>query len=60
MVVTVSLILWAVVGPSVGMVVGAAFASRYPDEERKSRDEVTGRSPETALPRAPAGAGRLG
>ncbi|HEY9348194.1 MAG TPA: hypothetical protein VIQ53_22905 [Inquilinus sp.] len=60
MVVTVALILWAVIGPSVGMVVGAAFASRHPDEERKSQAEDTGRSPDSALPQAPAAAGRLG
>ena len=57
---TIALILWAVIGPSVGMVVGAAFASRHPDAERKPRAEDTGRSPDSALPLAPAAAGRLG
>jgi hypothetical protein len=47
------LILWAVIGPSVGMVVGAAFASRRP-EERRPQAEDFGRSPDSALPRAPA------
>lgn len=57
---TVALILWAVIGPSVGMLVGAAFASRHLDEERTPQAEVTGRSPDSALTRAPVGAGRLG
>jgi hypothetical protein len=58
MAVTVALILWAVIGPSVGMMVGAAFASRHPGEDREAED--AGRSPDSALPRAPAAAGRLG
>ncbi len=49
-----ALILWAVIGPSVGMVVGAAFASRRPEEERRPRAEDFGRSPDSALPPAPA------
>jgi hypothetical protein len=49
-----ALILWAVIGPSVGVVVGAAFASRRPEEERRPRAEDFGRSPDSALPRAPA------
>lgn len=57
---TIALILWAVIGPSVGMVVGAAFASRHPDDERQPQAEDAGRSPDSALPRAPAPAGRLG
>ena len=51
---TIALILWAVIGPSVGMVVGAAFASRQPDEERKPEAEHAGRSPDSALSPAPA------
>lgn len=43
MAVTVALILWAVIGPSVGMVVGAAFASRHPDDERSPQAEDAGR-----------------
>lgn len=50
----VALILWAMIGPSVGMVVGAAFASRRPEEERRPRAEDFGRSPDSALARAPA------
>ncbi|WP_342240726.1 hypothetical protein [Inquilinus sp. OTU3971] len=57
---TIALILWAVIGPSVGMVVGAAFASRHPDDERLPQAEDAGRSPDSALSRAPASAGRLG
>ncbi|WP_088154395.1 hypothetical protein [Inquilinus limosus] len=49
----IALILWAVIGPSVGMVVGAAFASRNPDGERPPAEEL-GRSPDSALPPAPA------
>ncbi|KGM32096.1 hypothetical protein [Inquilinus limosus] len=50
----IALILWAVIGPSVGMVVGAAFASRNLDGERP-RAEAFGRSPDSALPPVPAG-----
>ena len=57
---SIALILWAVIGPSVGMVVGAAFASRHPDDERSPQAEDTGRLPDSALPRAQASAGRLG
>lgn len=53
MAVNIILVLWAVIGPSVGMVVGAAFASRYPDDERKPQAEHAGRSPDSALPPAP-------
>jgi len=53
--VIIALILWAVIGPSVGMVVGAAFASRNPDGERRPRTGDFGRSPDSALPRVPAG-----
>lgn len=51
----IALILWAVIGPSVGMVVGAAFASRNPDGERRPRAEAFGRSPDSALPPVPVG-----
>jgi hypothetical protein len=40
---SVALILWAVIGPSVGMVVGATFASRHPDDERSPQAEDSGR-----------------
>jgi hypothetical protein len=43
MAVTVALILWAVIGPSMGIVVGAAFASRHPDDERSPQAEDAGR-----------------
>lgn len=43
MVVTVTLLLWAVIGPSVGMAAGAAFASRHPDDERNPQAEDAGR-----------------
>ena len=52
---TIALILWAVIGPSVGLVVGAAFASRRPDEERRPEAGGFGRSRDSALARAPAG-----
>lgn len=50
----IALIVWAVIGPSVGMAVGAAFASRRPEDERRAYAEEAGRSPDSALPRAPA------
>lgn len=43
MAVTAGLILWAVIGPSVGLVVGVAFASRHPDDERSPQAEDAGR-----------------
>jgi len=48
-----ALILWAVIGPSVGLAVGAAFAALHLQSGPQAED--FGRSPDSALPPAPAG-----
>ncbi|MDR6287971.1 MULTISPECIES: hypothetical protein [Inquilinus] len=59
MAVITALILWAAIGPSIGVAVGAAFASRHRDDEWDSEAEDVGLPRHGAYPQAPGERVRL-
>ena len=52
MAVITALILWAAIGPSIGVAVGAAFASRHRDDEWDSQADDVGQVRDGAYPQA--------